>query len=129
MDNSADTVEPLHNLQNLKQGQNGVEVAFTNYSIVLDVNAHLPWPKEGTVSNSIVLLAFIVDCHCNCNNQLLLFCGYYLFAISNQLILLLYSIIITQTLEDCYGPLFGAGNPGALFKCPANVFTFQHSVL
>jgi hypothetical protein len=104
-DNSSNNVVPLHNLPNLQQGQNGVEVAFTIYGIVLDVTAHLPGLKEVTVTNSIVLFSvgsFIVDCHYNCNKQLLLLCLYYLFAVPNELVLLLYYLIITETLEDCY---------------------------
>ncbi len=41
-----DVITPLNNLPNLKQGQNGEEVALEIYGIVLDVKAHLPAPKE-----------------------------------------------------------------------------------
>jgi hypothetical protein len=60
-----DAVVPLHNLPNLKQGQNGVEVALEIDGIVLDVKAHLPRLKETVVSSTIVVLAFIVDCQSN----------------------------------------------------------------
>jgi hypothetical protein len=50
MDDSYNAVMPIHNPPNLKQGQNGVEVAMTIYNIVLDVKAHLPGPKEVAVS-------------------------------------------------------------------------------
>jgi len=36
-----DVITPLNNLPNLKQGQNGEEVALEIYGIVLDVKAHL----------------------------------------------------------------------------------------
>jgi hypothetical protein len=38
-------ITPLKNLPNLKQGQNGGEVALEIYGIILDVKAHLPAPK------------------------------------------------------------------------------------
>jgi hypothetical protein len=79
--NSSNTVVPLHNQPNLQQGKNDVEVAFTIYGIVLDVKAHLPGPKE--VLHSL----------------------YYLFAAYNNLVLLLYYFIITETLEDCSGKI------------------------
>ena len=44
-----DVITPLNNLPNLKQGQNGEEVALEMYGIVLDVKAHLPAPKETAV--------------------------------------------------------------------------------
>jgi len=50
MGENAVAVVPRFNLPNLKQGQNGVEVAVTIYQIVLDVKAHLPGPKELAVS-------------------------------------------------------------------------------
>jgi hypothetical protein len=50
MDDSANSIVPIHNLPNLKQGQNGIEVATTIYKIVLDAKAHLPGPKEVAVS-------------------------------------------------------------------------------
>jgi hypothetical protein len=50
MDDSANAIVPIHNLPNLKQGQNSIEVATTIYKIVLDVKAHLPGPKEVAVS-------------------------------------------------------------------------------
>jgi hypothetical protein len=46
MDNSSDAALPLHNLPNLKQRQNGVEVAYEIYGIVLDVKAYLPQLKK-----------------------------------------------------------------------------------
>ncbi len=46
-----DVITPLNNLPNLKQGQNGEEVALEIYGIVLDVKAHLPAPKETAVSS------------------------------------------------------------------------------
>jgi len=64
-----DTVVPLHNLPTLKQGQNAVQVALEIYGIVLDVEAHLPGPKETVVSSTILVLAFMVDCHLNCSHE------------------------------------------------------------
>ncbi len=56
MDDSSNVVVPIYNLPYLKQGQNGVEAAFTIYGIVLDVKAHQPGPKEVAVSTNIVLI-------------------------------------------------------------------------
>jgi hypothetical protein len=56
LDGISTAVVPLYNQPNLKQGQNGVEVAFTIYGIVLYVKAHLPGPKEVM----IILLFFQV---------------------------------------------------------------------
>jgi hypothetical protein len=60
-----DVITPLNNLPNLKQGQNGEEVALEIYGIVLDVKAHLPAPKETAVSSLFFVIAIIVDCHRN----------------------------------------------------------------
>jgi hypothetical protein len=62
MDDSSNVVVPIYNLPNLKQGQNGVEAAFTIYGIVIDVKAHLPGPKEVAVSanNAIVVGALLI---------------------------------------------------------------------
>ena len=62
-----DVITPLNNLPNLKQGQNGEEVALEIYGIVLDVKAHLPAPKETAVSSVFFYSAVIVDCHRNCS--------------------------------------------------------------
>ncbi len=70
MDCSSNAVVPLHNLPNLKQGQNHAEAAFTIYGIVLDVKEHILGPKEVAVGNTIVLFAVgsvLIDCCCNCN--------------------------------------------------------------
>ena len=64
-----DVITPLNNLTNLKQGQNGEEAALEIYGIVLDVEAHLPGPKETAVSSTILVLAFMVDCHLNCSHE------------------------------------------------------------
>jgi hypothetical protein len=75
MDDISNTVVPFYTLPNMKQGQNGVEAAFTIYGIFLNVKAHLPGPKEVIVSNTLFLSSggsFIVDCCFHCNRQLLL---------------------------------------------------------
>jgi hypothetical protein len=65
----------LHNLPNLKQGQNDEEVDLEIYSIVLDGKAHLPGLKERVVSSTIVVLAFIVECHHNCRHKVFICCA------------------------------------------------------
>jgi hypothetical protein len=76
MDDSANTVVPIYNLPNLKQGQNGVEVAFAIYGIILDVKAHLPGPKELAVSYLVLLflssLLCLLSLCCNLTNLILL---------------------------------------------------------
>jgi hypothetical protein len=69
MDDSSSTVVPIHNLPNLKQGQNGFEVALAIYKIIVDVKAHLPGPKEVAVSIIIVDVASLLfdDCHFSSN--------------------------------------------------------------
>jgi len=51
-----DVITPLNNLPNLKQGQNGEEVALEIYGIVLDVKAHLPAPKEHFLFSVVCLI-------------------------------------------------------------------------
>ena len=67
-----DVITPLNNLPNLKQGQNGEEVALEIYGIVLDVKAHLPAPKETAVSSLFFVIAIIVDCHRNCSHEVII---------------------------------------------------------
>ncbi len=51
MDDNSTAIVPNHNLPSLKQEQDGDEAALTIYRVVLDVvKAHLPGPKEVTVS-------------------------------------------------------------------------------
>ncbi len=61
MDHSSNTVAPIHNLPNLKQGQNGVKAAFTIYGIILDIKARLPGPKEVSVSTSTSIVLVVID--------------------------------------------------------------------
>jgi len=75
----------INNLPNLKQGQNGEEVALEIYGIVLDVKAHLPAPKETAGSSQFFVIAVIVDCHHNCSREVIVVVALQLvFIISNQ---------------------------------------------
>ncbi len=88
MDNSSNTIVPIYNVPNLKQGQNGVEVALAIYKIIVDVKAHLPGPKEVAVRSSIVVVTCLLfdDCHFSSNKQWLLLGLYYLFMFSNKVV-------------------------------------------
>jgi hypothetical protein len=77
-------ITPLHNLPNLKLGQNREEVALEIYGIVLDVKAHLPGPKETVVSSAIFVLAIIIDCHHNCSREEIFAVALPIFSIFNQ---------------------------------------------
>ncbi len=124
MDDTSTAVVPIHNLPNLKQGQNGVEVALTIYQIILDVKARLPGLKEVTVSISVVVAAALifVDYHFSSNKQELLLHIYYLFAFSKELISY-YIILLHKLWRIVMDHFFSPGNPGALFKRPANVYS------
>ncbi len=64
MDDNSNAIVPIHNLPNLKQGQNGVKVALAIYKIIIDVKAHLPGSKVVAVSTIVVVSAalFFIDC-------------------------------------------------------------------
>ncbi len=95
MDDSSSAIVPIHNLPNLKQGQNGVEVALAIYKIIVDVKARLPGPKEVAVSIMIVVVDTFPfdDCRFSSNKQWLLLCLHYLFMSSNEIVSSFYIIL------------------------------------
>ena len=102
-----DVITPLNNLPNLKQGQNGEEVALEIYDIVLDVKAHLPGPKETVVSSAIVVLAVLLFFLSSliviiiaAMKKFLLLCFNFLVYLTNNISY--NSFLVTETLEDCY---------------------------
>jgi hypothetical protein len=92
-----DVITPLNNLPNLKQGQNGEEVALEIYSIILDVKAHPPAPKETAVSSLLFDSAVIIDCHHNCSHKVAVVdpLQFFLLCLTNV-------NFLAETLEDCY---------------------------
>jgi hypothetical protein len=64
MDDSFNAVVAIHNLPNLKEGQNGVEITLAIYKIIVDVKAHLPGPKEVVVSIIIVVFTALFFIYC-----------------------------------------------------------------